>query len=233
MQFYIVLVAPARPENVGAAARAMKTMGFGRLRIVDSAAHREPAARWVAHGSGDILDGVETFATLAEALADVEFTVAATARSRARFHYYCTPPQLLTVLEEKRQWVNSAALVFGREDSGLTNEELALADVLTGVPMQADYPSLNLGQAVMVYCYQLAALMQVRQDVPEMAAEGQLRALRQRFERLLRRVGAEQDAKLADWLQQRLGLLEQRDTAMLHTLLHDVEKALSIENQEK
>jgi tRNA/rRNA methyltransferase len=49
-----------------------------------------------------------------------------------------------------------AALVFGREDSGLTNEELALADVLTGVPMAADYPSLNLGQSVMVYCYQLA-----------------------------------------------------------------------------
>jgi tRNA/rRNA methyltransferase len=50
--------------------------------------------------------------------------------------------------------------VFGREDSGLTNEELELADVLTGVPMVADYPSLNLGQAVMVYCYQLASLMQ-------------------------------------------------------------------------
>jgi tRNA/rRNA methyltransferase len=52
--------------------------------------------------------------------------------------------------------MNHAALVFGREDSGLTNEELALADVLTGVPMVADYPSLNLGQSVMVYCYQLA-----------------------------------------------------------------------------
>ncbi|EHC28051.1 RNA methyltransferase TrmH family, partial [Salmonella enterica subsp. enterica serovar Adelaide str. A4-669] len=54
-----------------------------------------------------------------------------------------------------------AALVFGREDSGLTNDELALADVLTGVPMAADYPSLNLGQAVMVYCYQLAGLIYI------------------------------------------------------------------------
>ncbi len=52
------------------------------------------------------------------------------------------------------------ALVFGREDSGLTNDELALADVLTGVPMVADYPSLNLGQSVMVYCYQLSSLQQ-------------------------------------------------------------------------
>ena len=54
-----------------------------------------------------------------------------------------------------------AALVFGREDSGLTNEELALADVLTGAPMVASYPSLNLGRAVMVYCYQLASLIQI------------------------------------------------------------------------
>ncbi|VEI63485.1 tRNA (cytidine/uridine-2'-O-)-methyltransferase TrmJ [Serratia fonticola] len=90
MQLHIVLVAPARAENVGAAARAMKTMGFTSLRIVDSEAHLQPAARWVAHGAGDILDAVQTFSTLEQALADVDFTVATTARSRARFHYYCT-----------------------------------------------------------------------------------------------------------------------------------------------
>ncbi|MGM3174455.1 tRNA/rRNA methyltransferase [Dickeya lacustris] len=233
MQFYLVLVAPARAENVGAAARAMKTMGFGRLRIVDSSAHLEPAARWVAHGSGDVLDNVECFATLADALADVEFTVATTARSRARFHYYCTPAQLLPVLEEKRQWVSSVALVFGREDSGLTNEELALADILTGVPMVADYPSLNLGQAVMVYCYQLSSLMDVTAPAAQPAQPGQLSALRERCDRLLLAVGAQQDEKLRDWLQQRLGLLEQRDSAMLHRLLHDVEKTFSVEDIKK
>ena len=150
MRLTIILVGPARAENVGAAARAMKTMGFRELRIVDSEAHLAPPARWVAHGSGDILDGITTYPTLAEALHDVDFTVATTARSRARFHYYATPQQLLPLLEEKAQWMNHTALVFGREDAGLTNEELALADVLTGVPMAADYPSLNLGQSVMV-----------------------------------------------------------------------------------
>lgn len=75
MQLYIVLVAPTRPENIGAAARAMKTMGFTALRIVASEAH-QPSARWVAHGAGEILDGVQTFATLEQALADVDFTVA-------------------------------------------------------------------------------------------------------------------------------------------------------------
>ncbi|CAI1108796.1 tRNA/rRNA methyltransferase [Serratia quinivorans] len=227
MQLHIVLVAPARPENVGAAARAMKTMGFTSLRIVDSEAHLQPAARWVAHGAGDILDGVQTFATLDQALADVDFTVATTARSRARFHYYCTPQQLLGQLSERSQWVGQAALVFGREDSGLTNEELELADLLTGVPMQADYPSLNLGQAVMVYCYQLSELMKVSAPQEPVANEGQLKALRQRAEGLLGALGVGDDQKLRDWLHQRLGTLQQRDTAMLHTLLHDIEKKLT------
>jgi len=227
MQLHIVLVAPARPENVGAAARAMKTMGFTSLRIVDSEAHLQPAARWVAHGAGEILDGVQTFATLEQALADVDFTVATTARSRARFHYYCTPQQLLGQLSERSQWVNQAALVFGREDSGLTNEELELADLLTGVPMQADYPSLNLGQAVMVYCYQLSELMNVSAPQEPVANEGQLKALRQRAEGLLAALEVSDDQKLRDWLHQRLGVLQQRDTAMLHTLLHDIEKKLT------
>ncbi|MHA1054011.1 tRNA/rRNA methyltransferase [Enterobacter mori] len=227
MHLSIVLVAPARPENIGAAARAMKTMGFTDLRIVDSAAHLEPAARWVAHGSGDILDNITTYATLADALHDISFTVATTARSRAKFHYYATPAELVPMLEEKRQWLEKAALVFGREDSGLTNEELELADVLTGAPMVADYPSLNLGQAVMVYCYQLASLIQIPQPPVTGTDENQLAALRARMENLLMQLGVADDQKMVDWLQQRLGRLEQRDTAMLHRLLHDIEKKLA------
>ena len=227
MHLSIVLVAPARAENIGAAARAMKTMGFTDLRIVDSTAHLEPAARWVAHGSGDILDNITTYATLADALHDISFTVATTARSRAKFHYYATPAELVPMLSEKNQWLDKAALVFGREDSGLTNEELELADVLTGAPMVADYPSLNLGQSVMVYCYQLASLIQIPQPPAEGANENQLAALRARVEHLLSLLGVADDQKMADWLQQRLGRLEQRDTAMLHRLLHDIEKKLA------
>ncbi|WP_297206056.1 tRNA/rRNA methyltransferase [uncultured Pluralibacter sp.] len=227
MRLSIVLVSPARAENVGAAARAMKTMGFTEMRIVDSLAHLEPAAGWVAHGSGDILENVTCFQTLEEALHDVDFTVATTARSRARFHYYATPQELLPMLEEKAEWISHAALVFGREDSGLTNEELALADVLSGAPLAADYPSLNLGQAVMVYCYQLSSLrLKMAQSITR-SDENQLQALRQRAAVLLENVGAADDSKLADWLQQRIGLLEQRDTAMLHRLLHDIEKKLA------
>jgi len=205
----------------------MKTMGFSDLRIVDSEAHRQESARWVAHGSGDIIDNARFFPTLADALTDIDFTVATTARSRAKFHYYATPAELVPLMQEKSQWMDRAALVFGREDSGLTNDELALADILTGVPMVADYPSLNLGQAVMVYCYQLASLMQQRSEPVVVQREAQLKALRLRARSLLGTLGVADDVKLADWLEQRLCLFEQRDTAMLHRLLHDIEKKLA------
>ena len=159
--------------------------------------------------------------------ASCDFTVATTARSRAKYHYYATPVELVPLLEEKSSWMRHAALVFGREDSGLTNEELALADVLTGVPMVADYPSLNLGQAVMVYCYQLATLIQQPAKSDTTADQHQLQALRERVMALLTTLAVADDIKLVDWLQQRLGLLEQRDTAMLHRLLHDIEKNIT------
>lgn len=227
MSFPLILVSPARAENIGAAARAMKTMGFSELRIVASDAWRDPAARRVAHGAGEIIDNLRTFGTLSDALADIDFSVATTARSRAKFRYYATPAQVETQLREKSQWVRRMALVFGREDSGLTNEELDQVDLLTGIPMANDYPSLNLGQAVMVYCYQLSSLSQVSAPVSQRADARQLMALRQRMQNLLAVLAVSDDLKLADWINQRIGLLEQRDSAMLHRLLHDIEKKLT------
>lgn len=226
MRFPFILVSPARAENVGAAARAMKTMGFDELRIVNSQVWQEPAARRVAHGAGDILDNVTHWDSLDAALHDVDFSIATTARSRAKFRYYATPQQVETLLEEKQQWVKCVALVFGREDTGLTNDELDRVDVLTGIPMAADYPSLNLGQAVMVYSYQLSAFRQVSARTEAPADVQQLAALRQRCDRLLHRLSVSDDHKLADWLTQRIGLLAQRDSAMLHRLLADIEKKL-------
>lgn len=226
MRFPLILVSPARAENIGAAARAMKTMGFSEMRIVASDAWQDPVARRVAHGAGEILDNLQTFETLKDALADIDFSVATTARSRAKFRYYATPQQVEAQLLEKRQWVSSMALVFGREESGLTNEELEQVDLLTGIPMAQDYPSLNLGQAVMVFCYQLSALNRVAPAAAPPADARQLDALRQRFERLLQTLEVSDDRKMADWIDQRIGLLEQRDSAMLHRLLHDIEKKL-------
>ena len=70
-----ILVRPAVPENVGAAARALKTMGFSRLRIVGSDAHREKPARILAHASNDILENAQAFPDLQSALADIDFVI--------------------------------------------------------------------------------------------------------------------------------------------------------------
>lgn len=227
MHVSVVLVSPARAENIGAAARAMKTMGFSDLRIVNSDVWQQPAVRWVAHGAGDVIDNVKIFSTLTQALAGIDFTVATTARRRARFHYCVEPAELAPLLQEKSRWMASAALIFGGEASGLSNEELALADMVSAIPMASGYPSLNLAQAVMVYCHQLASLMQHPVRMATSGGENQLQALRLRLDALLEKLGVANDVKLAGWLQQRIGRLEQRDTAMLHRLLHDIEKNIT------
>ena len=80
MDIVFILVAPARPANVGAAARALKTMGFNHWRLVASSAHLAPEAGYVAHGAGELLQQVECFDTVAEAIADCDLVVATTAR---------------------------------------------------------------------------------------------------------------------------------------------------------
>lgn len=91
MKLYFVLVAPARAPNVGAAARAMKTMGFDAMRLVASRVHEEEEASWVAHGAQEILTQAEVFDTLPEALADMDLVIATTARQRGRYQHYLTP----------------------------------------------------------------------------------------------------------------------------------------------
>ena len=94
MKLYFVLVSPARAANVGAAARAMKTMGFDAMRLVGSRVHEEEEASWVAHGAQEILTDAQAFDTLEEALADMDLVVATTARQRGRYQHYLTPADI-------------------------------------------------------------------------------------------------------------------------------------------
>ena len=177
MKLYFVLVAPARPANVGAAARAMKTMGFDAMRLVASRVHEEDEASWVAHGAQEILTQAEAFDTLPEALADMDLVIATTARQRGRYQHYLTPAEIRDQIRAKPS-LNKVAIVFGCEESGLSNEQLAEVDLISYLPLKVSYPSLNLGQAIMLYAYELSPLL----DEASVAAEnidysGQVRVL--------------------------------------------------------
>ncbi|MFM4705319.1 tRNA/rRNA methyltransferase [Aeromonas bivalvium] len=222
MKLYFVLMAPARPQNVGAAARAMKTMGFDAMRVVASRVHQEEEASWVAHGAQEILANAEAFDTLAEALADMDLVIATTARQRGRYQHYLTPGEVRVQIRAKPS-LERVAILFGCEESGLSNEQLAQADLLSYLPLKVSYPSLNLGQAIMLYAYELSPLL----DEPEAVAEnidssGQVRVLKSKTAEILGELGVYQDEKLHQWVMDRVPMLPQRDLNMLHLLCKDL-----------
>ncbi|WP_227096078.1 tRNA/rRNA methyltransferase [Aeromonas veronii] len=234
MKLYFVLVAPARPANVGAAARAMKTMGFDAMRLVASRVHEEEEASWVAHGAQEILTQAEAFETLPEALADMDLVIATTARERGRYQHYLTPGEIREQIRSKPS-LDKVAIVFGCEESGLSNEQLAEVDLISYLPLKVSYPSLNLGQAIMLYAYEMSQLMdELNTDGAAAVAEnfdnaGQVRVLKSKTAELLGELGVSQDEKLHQWVMDRVPMLPQRDLNMLHLLCKDLARKLGKE----
>lgn len=222
-QLYFILVSPQRGENVGAAARAMNTMGFDRLRVVASDAHQSDEANWTAHGSQHILEQAEGFDDLASALADIDLSFATTARKRGDKRRFHSPAEAAQQLHNLGDSVEKVALVFGCEASGLANADLALVDLLTTIPLANPYPSLNLGQAIMLYAYEFS---QLQLTAEPSANADQFKALKQRSVSLLDRLAVADDEPLRRWVADSVGTLSQRDVAMLHLLLGDIEKTM-------
>jgi tRNA (cytidine32/uridine32-2'-O)-methyltransferase len=151
----IVLVGTQHPGNIGSAARAMKTMGLERLLLVapERAPDRESAA--LAAGADDVLDAARTFGTLADAVADCRLVLGCTARDR-RVQLEQLPPRDAAVRAvADAAAAGEVAVVFGRERTGLTNEELQLCHAAVHIPANPGYSSLNLAAAVQVIAYEL------------------------------------------------------------------------------
>jgi len=156
----IVLVEPAGALNVGSIARVMKNMGIQQLVLVNPKCDFQGAdAKQMAVHGGDVLDRAQIVASLPEALVGCQQAVATTARDRALSLPLELPqdvlPQLLPV---------PSALIFGREDSGLTNEELTHAQHCLYIPTASTYPSLNLAMAVGVCVYELQQLVATKEN---------------------------------------------------------------------
>ncbi|MFW5911721.1 MAG: RNA methyltransferase [Halolamina sp.] len=156
----VCIVDPQTPGNIGTIARAMKNFGLSELLLIDPP-ELEPdgeAYGFAGHAREDVLPGAEeiTFDDLCETYQTVGFTAITGEDSRKHVRFPFSTPESLT---EELQGIDSpVALVFGREDKGLSNEELARLDQVAAIPADPDYPVMNLGQAATVALYELRQL---------------------------------------------------------------------------
>lgn len=152
----IVMVNTTLPANIGSALRAMKTMGLSKLVLVAPKTYPHPDIDALAAGATDLIEQIEIVSTLEDAIQDCHLVFGTSARSRtipwplldAR---PAAEKSLQAVLNDQQE----VAIVFGREDRGLTNEELALANYHVTIPVNTDYGVLNVAQAIQVICYEL------------------------------------------------------------------------------
>ena len=150
----VVLVNPSHPGNIGAVARAMKNMGLHHLVLVAPRKFPDPEAQWRAASAVDIIDNARVVETLDEAIGDSQFVVGTSARDR-RIPWPVQDARLTAARIVERSVQEKVSILFGREDSGLNNEELRRCNLHCHIPTHPDYESLNLSMAVQIVCYEI------------------------------------------------------------------------------
>ena len=188
----VVLSHTSHPGNIGAVARAMKTMGLTELRLVNPDVFPSEMATARASGATDVLDATAVFFELKDALADCVYVVGSSARGRD-FVGEVADARTATANLIQATAQGKVALVFGCETSGLTNAEVALCQTLAFIPTNPVYSSLNLGSAAQVFAYELRmAAGQVQgYDAPEfqLATRAEIDAMFVHMEKTLTEVG--------------------------------------------
>ncbi|MBN8482832.1 MAG: RNA methyltransferase [Xanthomonadales bacterium] len=150
-----VLSNTSHPGNIGSAARAMRTMGFGRLDLVAPAAFPHGDAWALAAGAIDVLERARVTPSLAEAVADCTLVIGATARLRGVSLEEWSPREAAGKVLEAAALGHEVAIVFGNERAGLSNDEIMRCQAAVHIPSDPGYSSLNLAQAVQVIAYEL------------------------------------------------------------------------------
>ncbi len=202
--FRVVLVEPLYSGNVGSACRAMANMGISDLAVVAPRITDgwEEGKRLACH-AGELLHGRREFATLAEAVADCGAVVGATARLGLYRQHVRTPREMAPGLLQLAG-AGRVALVFGREDNGLANEEVALCTHLLRIPTGEDYISLNLAQAVMICCYEIFVAQEnfeIPSEKSPLVAAGQRQRLQELWREAMLTIGFMKEDK-ADHMMQ-------------------------------
>jgi tRNA/rRNA methyltransferase len=192
----VILVRPQLGENVGMAARAMLNCGLSVLRLV---APRDgwpnPKAQRAASGADVVLDNAAVFDTVAEAVSDLAHVLATTARNRELAQRIVTPRQSAV---EARAWVaagEKVGILFGPERAGLTNDDLVNADTVVSIPLNPQFSSLNIAQAVLLVAYEWAMAAdttparRLSGDAARPASKGEMQNLFEHLERALDQAG--------------------------------------------
>lgn len=166
-----VLLRPQMGENVGASARAMWNFGLSRMRLVEPRdGWPNPKAVAMASGAGRVLDGVQVHETLAEAVGDCTHVYATTARPRDLTKAVMTPEAAMADAARRVAAGERVAVLFGAERSGMANADVAQANVVVTVPVNPDFPSLNLGQCVLLMAYEWRRATEAAEPVREVMA---------------------------------------------------------------
>lgn len=154
----IVMVGTTHPGNIGAAARVMHNMCFKNLILVDPQCPVGDIAYARSSGAHSILDARKTTQSLPEAIKDAHLVIGMTARQRSLPWPELDPHEMSLMIAEKGEG-SRVAVVFGREQSGLTNEELALCNYMVCIPTNPEFSSLNVASAIQVMCYEIYRTM--------------------------------------------------------------------------
>ncbi len=195
----IVLVDTSHPGNIGACARAMKNMGLSSLVLVRPGAHPDPDAIARAAGAADLLAGARVEATINAAIADCGLVFGASARPRSA-HWRVLDARAAAGELVAASGARPAAVLFGDERNGLSNEELAQCQALIRIPADAAYESLNLAQAVQIVCYEIllaANAARGPESAPAPASVKEMAALHEHLDAVLARIGFLQDRNAA------------------------------------
>ena len=166
-QYRIVLCQTSHPGNIGAAARAMKTMGLSQLYLVQPKKFPHADATAMATGASDLLDSAVVCETLAEALTGCAFVIGLSARRRELSHELVTARAAAAEAARITAARQTVGLVFGTEMSGLSNDELDLCQLLAMIPTNPEFSSLNLAAAVQVVSYELRQASPDGTQLPE------------------------------------------------------------------
>ena len=185
-----ILIDTLESGNIGASARALKNLGFSGLRIVRPGKFPSDEAGWFAHGAEDVLSNAAVHRDLEDALKDKSVVIGTTRRAgKKRGKVY----PVREAAEKIRQLSmnNRVALLFGREDRGLTNEETAVCSLMISIPAAPENPSFNLAQALLIIAYELSCTSYVISPSAAVISNEELSNLFQRLRGILKMAGYE------------------------------------------